>query len=166
VTGEREALIDVVAEWMGDKGPSARAKASQLVNRLLSERGTAPCPEKCVNGEHELRYPRETHGGNAPTTHRRCKTCNGSGSVDTGPLLVLASQLEQVTWGELNYDERGNFTGFDGGEHRTTGGRAWCLSCSEWCYESGPCACCVTAALPDEPLFILRPHPEGEAETK
>lgn len=28
------------------------------------------------------------------------------------------------------------------GEHRTTGQRAWCFSCSEWCYPNLPCRGC------------------------
>lgn len=46
------------------------------------------------------------------------------------------------------------FEGHEGrhcGEHRTTGGRAWCFDCSEWCYPRAPCVRCerpkVIAAL-------------------
>jgi hypothetical protein len=28
------------------------------------------------------------------------------------------------------------------GEHRTTGGRAWCFDCSEWCYPRAGCVRC------------------------
>ena len=28
-------------------------------------------------------------------------------------------------------------------EHRTTGGRAWCSTVSEWCYPNAPCARCL-----------------------
>jgi hypothetical protein len=33
------------------------------------------------------------------------------------------------------------FLGFLGStcEHRTVGRRAWCLTCSEWCYPTSPC---------------------------
>jgi hypothetical protein len=29
------------------------------------------------------------------------------------------------------------------GEHRTTGGRAWCYDDSEWCYPRSPCGGCM-----------------------
>lgn len=35
----------------------------------------------------------------------------------------------------------------DCGEHRTTGARAWCFSCSEWCYPERPCAGCERPML-------------------
>lgn len=28
------------------------------------------------------------------------------------------------------------------GEHRTTGLRAWCFTCSDWCYPEQPCVGC------------------------
>lgn len=34
------------------------------------------------------------------------------------------------------------------GEHRSTGVRAWCLDCREWCYKTYPCRCC-TNTTPD-----------------
>lgn len=43
-----------------------------------------------------------------------------------------------------------NFEGHDGrecGEHRTTGGRAWCFDCSEWCYPTIPCKGCEVPQL-------------------
>jgi hypothetical protein len=43
-----------------------------------------------------------------------------------------------------------NFEGHDGrecGEHRTTGQRAWCHSCTEWCYPDGPCKGCELPQL-------------------
>lgn len=45
-----------------------------------------------------------------------------------------------------------NFEGHEGrecGEHRTTGGRAWCFSCSEWCYLTLPCKGCELPLLRD-----------------
>lgn len=33
------------------------------------------------------------------------------------------------------------------GEHRTTGSRAWCFACSEWCYPTSPCAGCELPKL-------------------
>jgi hypothetical protein len=33
------------------------------------------------------------------------------------------------------------------GEHRTTGHRAWCFDCSEWCYEAAPCKGCQIPVL-------------------
>jgi hypothetical protein len=47
-------------------------------------------------------------------------------------------------------DEHGCFVGHPGrecGEHRTTGDRAWCFDCSEWCYPSMPCARCELPVL-------------------
>ncbi len=29
------------------------------------------------------------------------------------------------------------------GEHRSTGERAWCFECQEWCYPELPCQCCA-----------------------
>lgn len=43
--------------------------------------------------------------------------------------------------------ESGLFAGHgSGAEHRTTGQRAWCHECSEWCYPHDPCGqpkCCA-----------------------
>ena len=47
-------------------------------------------------------------------------------------------------------DEHGCFVGHPGrdcGEHRTTGDRAWCFDCSEWCYPSMPCVRCEAPVL-------------------
>lgn len=33
------------------------------------------------------------------------------------------------------------------GEHRTTGQRAWCYGCSEWCYPEEPCKGCELPQL-------------------
>lgn len=33
------------------------------------------------------------------------------------------------------------------GEHRTTGGRAWCFDCSQWCYPSQLCRGCELPVL-------------------
>jgi hypothetical protein len=33
------------------------------------------------------------------------------------------------------------------GEHRTTGERAWCHECSEWCYSGFPCRGCELPTL-------------------
>lgn len=33
------------------------------------------------------------------------------------------------------------------GEHRTTGPRAWCHDCTEWCYPEGPCKGCELPQL-------------------
>lgn len=33
------------------------------------------------------------------------------------------------------------------GEHRTTGKRAWCFECSEWCYDTVPCKGCELPML-------------------
>lgn len=43
-----------------------------------------------------------------------------------------------------------NFEGFAGrecGEHRTTGERAWCFDCSEWCYPGAPCVRCLVGPI-------------------
>lgn len=43
-----------------------------------------------------------------------------------------------------------DFTGHTNREcglHRTTGERAWCFDCSEWCYPSEPCVRCALPAL-------------------
>jgi hypothetical protein len=43
-----------------------------------------------------------------------------------------------------------DFTGHAGrecGEHRSTGPRAWCHGCSEWCSPEGPCKGCELPQL-------------------
>jgi hypothetical protein len=35
-------------------------------------------------------------------------------------------------------------------EHRTTGARAWCLECSEWCYPNAFCKGCEVRRLEAE----------------
>ena len=43
-----------------------------------------------------------------------------------------------------------NFEGHQGrecGEHRTTGQRAWCFDCTEWCYDHVPCKGCELPML-------------------
>ncbi len=43
-------------------------------------------------------------------------------------------------------DDAGHWTGHSKVEHRTTGGRAWCHECGEWCYPQEPCGqerCCA-----------------------
>lgn len=43
-----------------------------------------------------------------------------------------------------------NFEGHKGrecGDHRTTGGRAWCFDDSEWCYPEMPCRGCEVPLL-------------------
>jgi len=34
-------------------------------------------------------------------------------------------------------------------DHRTTGGRAWCFDCSEWCYPTMPCVGCARQWIKD-----------------
>lgn len=51
-----------------------------------------------------------------------------------------------------------SFTGHENADqHRSTGNRAWCLSCGEWCYERIPCACCTIALAEADPC----PHCDG-----
>ncbi len=42
------------------------------------------------------------------------------------------------------------FTGHSGTPHRTTGERAWCHGCGEWCWREDACACCEVPMLIDE----------------
>src|SRR5262245_26260331 len=50
-------------------------------------------------------------------------------------------------WISMEIEELRNFEGHGGtGEHSTTGRRAWCLQCTEWCYPDAPCgdySCCA-----------------------
>ena len=51
---------------------------------------------------------------------------------------------------EVTPDAEADFEGHpdrECGLHRTTGGRAWCFTCSEWCYPSQPCAGCELPQL-------------------
>jgi hypothetical protein len=44
----------------------------------------------------------------------------------------------------------GNWEGFverECGEHHSTGGRAWCPDCTEWCYPSAGCKGCEIPRL-------------------
>jgi hypothetical protein len=53
-------------------------------------------------------------------------------------------------------DEKGNYDGrVGGGEHRTTGQRAWCYGCSEWCAESYACPCCEPKIEPSDLRIAL-----------
>ena len=36
------------------------------------------------------------------------------------------------------------------GDHRTTGRRAWCFECHEWCYPANPCRGCELPTLREE----------------
>lgn len=51
--------------------------------------------------------------------------------------------------GRPECDDLGNYTGMADrqcGDHRTTGQRAWCHDCSEWCYPTSPCVRCPNSA--------------------
>lgn len=54
-----------------------------------------------------------------------------------------------------------NFEGHeprDCGEHRTVGPhRAWCFSCSEWCYPKSPCVRCEAPGLRAQLAALARP---------
>lgn len=59
------------------------------------------------------------------------------------------------------------------GEHRTTGGRAWCFGCSEWCYPEQPCKGCELPMLRARlerlekatgEIFALEEHYEAEKD--
>jgi hypothetical protein len=43
------------------------------------------------------------------------------------------------------------------GEHRTTGERAWCHGCQEWCYPDSPCKGCELPQLRSQ-LEVYRNH--------
>jgi hypothetical protein len=50
----------------------------------------------------------------------------------------------------MSTEPTGAFTGYEGrecGEHRTTGGRAWCFDDSEWCSHAVACRGCELAGL-------------------
>lgn len=51
--------------------------------------------------------------------------------------------------GEIQDDRWEGFTERECGDHRTTGGRAWCFDCSEWCYKHVPCKGCEVPRLRD-----------------
>lgn len=51
-----------------------------------------------------------------------------------------------------------DFAGHDNrecGDHRTTGRRAWCFDCSEWCYLDDGCRGCRMPSMEEE-LKLLR----------
>ena len=42
------------------------------------------------------------------------------------------------------------------GDHRTTGLRAWCHTCTEWCYPEMPCLGCAFPEIEEERNDLLR----------
>ena len=51
------------------------------------------------------------------------------------------------------------YTGYEPrecGDHRSTGSRAWCFECSEWCYPRIPCKGCEIEGLRDRVVRIDR----------
>lgn len=59
------------------------------------------------------------------------------------------------------YDSETRFLGHEpneGCEHRSTGGRAWCLSCTEWCYPAAPCVRCERAISEANPPAFEADH--------
>ena len=47
-------------------------------------------------------------------------------------------------------EQKDNWEGYaerECGDHRTTGRRAWCFNCSEWCYPQFPCKGCERPQL-------------------
>jgi hypothetical protein len=112
VTGEREALIEAVTVerrrheyqpvtemcscgWDTTPGQGTRGAWCEwelhanaaILTAFLSVRGTAPCPE--CEGTRWVNVEQEENGC---FSGHPCSDCHGSGSVDTGPLLVLASE--------------------------------------------------------------------------
>jgi hypothetical protein len=62
----------------------------------------------------------------------------------------------------------GNFDGHpdkECGEHRTTGARAWCHGCSEWCYPDGPCRGCELPQLRNRLAKIEQLVSDEEGQT-
>ncbi|MHB1762648.1 MAG: hypothetical protein ACYCS4_07915 [Acidimicrobiales bacterium] len=47
------------------------------------------------------------------------------------------------------------------GEHRTTGQRAWCFECGEWCYPEQPCVCCARTTPDTLRAWVRRLLDEG-----
>lgn len=72
-------------------------------------------------------------------------------------------QRRQFGQGANLRDAEANYLGKAGttAEHRTTGGRAWCHSCHEWCYPEAPCGepkCCSVASSPHtQDVYIQTP---------
>lgn len=66
-------------------------------------------------------------------------------------VVALAGQPAPPTWDGENYEGR-----VGGTDHRTTGGRAWCYQCSEWCYpKSYACPCCEPPIERDDLLAAI-----------
>lgn len=64
-----------------------------------------------------------------------------------GAAAAVAGTADAEPWCSPTYEIGGCFTHHDGsrcGEanHRTTGDRAWCSSCGEWCYPHHGCVGC------------------------
>ena len=74
---------------------------------------------------------------------------------------IEAAITETQVVGPSDYDEAGNFIGHQGrrcGEHRTTGDRARCFDCNEWCSASIPCERCCPEYDEDRTERIAQAH--------
>lgn len=93
-----------------------------------------------------VREPGHGSGGSQKAVHRVRET---DGCL---PLLVPVPQMARrpssltMTW-NLGNDPWVGLEVRECGEHRTTGGRAWCFEDSEWCYPSQFCRGCELAVL-------------------
>lgn len=69
--------------------------------------------------------------------------------------IEAAIKLEEKHPAEPQFDDGDHFIGHSRrrcGEHRTTGPRAWCSDCSEWCYPEEPCVRCAPEPDPARAL--------------
>ena len=62
------------------------------------------------------------------------------------PLAHVAQRGEPVVTASPEPDFEGH-VGRECGEHRTTGVRAWCFDCTQWCYPWQPCSGCELPQL-------------------
>lgn len=58
----------------------------------------------------------------------------------------------------LDLDAHEGHPGRECGEHRTTGARAWCFDCGEWCYPEAPCARCELPMVRDALRELVTLH--------
>jgi hypothetical protein len=134
---------------------------------MSTEAQSTPASPRCGHHGTELRVPDVDAAGTAHSpTGTFCPTCfpelftaspPGNGhweslldrdksqaweSLPTAPDLVpqRASSDDPVT-GWVGATER------ECGDHRTTGARAWCFECTEWCYPEIPCRGCKLPEL-------------------
>lgn len=103
-----------------------------------------------------------TREGSSPSGRTNTPVCPDCGPLDYSEVLEDGDRLFCGLCGEdlpdeedegVSEDRTEPAEAFEGlpdrecGEHRTTGPRAWCFACTEWCYPEEPCKGCELPTL-------------------